>query len=76
MGQGRRLLFGAAGHGFERHVAVLELPLVVLFEQDGSDEPRDDASYNVANFVWRALLDRDSLRARYGEGFRNGPMTG
>ncbi len=41
VGQGRRLLVGAAGHGFERHVAVLELPLVVLFEQDGSDEPRN-----------------------------------
>ena len=41
MGQGCRLLVDANGHGFERHIAVLELPLVVLFEQDGSDEPRD-----------------------------------
>ncbi len=39
MGQGRELFVGAAGHGFGRHVAVLELPLVFLFEQDGSDEP-------------------------------------
>jgi len=25
------LIVAAAGHGFERHVAVLELPLVILF---------------------------------------------
>ena len=60
MGQSRRLLVDAAGHGFERHVAVLELPLVVLFEQDGSDEPRDDASHNVANscgeLCWIGIL--------------------
>ena len=30
---------------------MLELPLVVLFEQDGSDEPRDRSSHNVAGSV-------------------------
>ena len=45
--QGKRrlaaIVVGAeAGHGLERHVAVLELPLVVLLDQDRSDEAQDD----------------------------------
>src|SRR3954447_15652094 len=44
--QGKRrlaadLVGAEAGHGLERHVAVLELPLVVLLHQDGSDEAQD-----------------------------------
>jgi hypothetical protein len=35
---GRRVEFG---HWFDLHVAILELPLVILFEQDGADEPDD-----------------------------------
>ena len=32
------------GHGLELHVAVLELPLVVLLEQHGADQADDRAS--------------------------------
>src|SRR3954451_2411351 len=44
--QGKRrlaadLVGAEACHGLERHVAVLELPLVVLLHQDGPDETQD-----------------------------------
>jgi hypothetical protein len=29
------------GHSLDLHVAVLEQPLVILFEQDGADQPGD-----------------------------------
>ncbi len=29
------------GHAFDLHVAVLELPLVILFEEHGADETDD-----------------------------------
>ena len=32
------------GHGLELHVAVLELPLVVLLHEDGADQADDRAS--------------------------------
>ena len=43
MGCGDLLDHGVAefGHAFGLHVAVLELPLVVGFEQDGADEAGD-----------------------------------
>lgn len=34
---------GEIGHSFDLHVAVLELVLVVMFEQHGADEARDAA---------------------------------
>ena len=32
---------GEFGHGFELHVTVLELPLVVLLHEDGADQADD-----------------------------------
>ena len=32
---------GQLGHDFDLHVAVLQLPLVVLLEQYGADQPDD-----------------------------------
>ena len=63
-------------HGLDAHVAVLQLPLVVGFEQHSADEADDSSLHDVAKFWWRVLLDRASLKARYGEGFRAGTLEG
>ena len=42
------------GHGLDLHVAALQLPLVVLLQQDGPDEP-DDGLLAVADACGRAL---------------------
>jgi hypothetical protein len=39
------------GHAFDLHVAVLEQPLVVLFEEDSADQPGD------AGLVWEDADD-------------------
>src|SRR3954464_1748282 len=64
-----------AGHALDLHVTMLEQPLVVGFQQHGTDQALDSASHNIADFAWRASLDRDDLRAKYGEGFRAGVLT-
>ena len=53
-------------------MASLNGPFIVLLEQDGADQADDGRSHNVANFEWRALLRRDSMKAHYGEGFLAG----
>jgi hypothetical protein len=61
---------------YKRHVAgALHRPFVILFQQQGADQPGDSSSHNVATFNWYVLLERGNLRARYGEGFRGG-LTG
>src|SRR3954452_5909709 len=60
---------------FKAHVAPADRPLVVLLEHERADEPDESSPYNVAGFQWRALWDRRSLRAGYGEGFRSDSVT-
>src|SRR6185295_17016283 len=61
---------------FQCHVSgALDGPLIILFEQDGTDQPDHSSSHNVASFQWKALVQRDSLRSQYGEGFRIGLLT-
>ncbi len=63
--------------GFQGHIArALGGPLVGLLEEDGADEPNRSCLYDVAKFEWRALWDRDFLRARYGEGFQAASPAG
>src|SRR3954471_4135728 len=57
-------------HTLDLHVSVLEQPFIGLLEQDRADQPSDSSPYDVAKFEWRALWDRRSLKAQYGEGFR------
>src|SRR5690242_21951043 len=35
-------------------------------------QAHDRSSHNLANFEWRTLLRRDSMKAHYGEGFPAG----
>src|SRR3982750_734315 len=39
------------------------------------ERPGRTPSHDVADFAWRVLLDREGLRAHYGEGFRTGLLT-
>src|SRR5215212_11981507 len=50
---------------FKAHGAAADRPLVILLEHERAGEPDDGSPYNVANFQWRALWDRRSLKARY-----------
>ena len=63
-------------HRLDLHVAVLQLPFIILLQQHRTDQPDDGRSHNVANFEWRALLRRDSMKAHYGEGFLAGHLDG
>ena len=56
------------GHCLSLHVAVLQLPLVAGFEKHGCDQTDGSPSYNAAKIGLYSVLERDSLRTRYGEG--------
>src|SRR3954469_3528000 len=46
-----------------------------LWNQLTAHQERTSASHDGADFAWTVLLDREDLRAHYGEGFRTGLLT-
>ena len=42
---------GELRHCLDLHVAVLQLPFIILFQQHGADQADDGRSHNVANSV-------------------------